>query len=99
MIGLGMYAWTLICKELAKLKTQQIAKADAESEPKPQNIFEAPPGCANLPLDEKILNKVLMLVNLTMSEPLIKKWIAKVRPQLECEMPERLQFEKTVKEI
>lgn len=35
MIGLGMYAWTLICKELAKLKTQQIAKADAESEPKP----------------------------------------------------------------
>jgi hypothetical protein len=52
-----------------------------------------------LPLDEKVLNKALMLLNLTMSEQLIKKWISKVRPQLECEQPDRIRFEKTVKEI
>jgi hypothetical protein len=35
--------------------------------------------CSNLPLDEVILNQALMLLNLTMSEQLIKQWIKKVR--------------------
>ena len=48
----GVYAWTLVCKEL---------------------------GCSNLPLDGKLLNQVLMLINLTMSETLIGQWIEKVK--------------------
>ncbi len=40
-----------------------------------------------------------MLLNLTLSEQLIKVWIKKVRPQLECENPDRKHFEKTLKEL
>lgn len=46
-------------------------------------------GTANLPLDEKVLNRVLMLLNLTMSEQLIKKWIHEVKPYLECKQIDR----------
>ena len=59
-------------------------------------------GCSNLPLDEKLLNRVLMLINLTMSENVIKQWIKKVRThpsQLECDQPDRLTFETTVRDI
>lgn len=44
---------------------------------------------ANLPLDEKVLNRALMLLNLTMSEQLIKKWIQEVKPYLECKQLDR----------
>jgi hypothetical protein len=46
-------------------------------------------GSANLPLDEKVLNRALMLLNLTMSEQLIKKWIQEVNPYLECKQLDR----------
>jgi|LauGreDrversion4_2_1035121.scaffolds.fasta_scaffold132029_1 hypothetical protein len=46
-------------------------------------------GSANLPLDEKVLNRALMLLNLTMSEQLIKKWIQEVKPYLECKQLDR----------
>ena len=78
-----MYAWTLICKELSKVREEELSKVRNASELKHKEVdplMNAPPGCANLPLDEKILNKVLMLLNLTMSEHLIKAWIKKVLP-------------------
>ena len=40
-----------------------------------KNKIDAPPGCENLPLDEEILSRALMLLNLTMSSHLMKKWI------------------------
>ena len=46
-------------------------------------------GSPNLPLDEKVLNRALMLLNLTMSEQLIKKWIQEVNPYLECKQLDR----------
>lgn len=54
---------------------------------------------ANLPLDSGVLNRALMLLNLTLSEQLIKQWIKKVRPQLECENSKRRNFEKTLLEL
>lgn len=80
LVRQGMYAWTLICKELAKIKESEMAGLDEERPDGEDKKMAAPPGCANLPLDEKVLNKALMLLNLTMSENLIKIWIKKVKP-------------------
>ena len=75
-----MYAWTLICKELAKIK-EESANPDSntqDSETNSQNNegedkrMKAPTSCQNLPLDEKILNRALMLLSLVMSEALIR---------------------------
>ena len=54
-----MYAWTLICKELSKVREEELSKLRNASELKHKEVdplMNAPPGCANLPLDEKILN-------------------------------------------
>lgn len=93
-----MYAWTLICKELAKLKEEDLTGVD-DAPSEGDNKMKAPPSCSNLPLDEKILNKALMLLSLVMSESLIKIWLQKVNKRLECEQPERIEFERTVREI
>lgn len=39
----------------------------------------------NLPVDEDVIYKTLMLVGMTMSPNLIKMWLKRVRPHLECE--------------
>ena len=101
-----MYAWTLICKELAKVKEEDFANNKEISKIKEEDLkivetknedsadaMKAPPSCSNLPLDEKILNRALMLLSLVMSEALIKIWLSKVNKRLECEQPERIEFE------
>lgn len=55
--------------------------------------------CTNIPLDPEILNRVLMMLNLTLSETLIKQWVKKIRSHLECENNDRKKFEITVNEI
>ena len=90
LIRSGLYAWTLVCREMAK--NSDIGEDDSDDKGGKMNLT-APVSCTNLPLDEKILNRCLMLLNLTMSEALIRKWIKQVRPQLECENIERKKFE------
>ena len=53
----------------------------------------------NLPLKEPILDKALRLINKTMSEDLIRSWIKKCRPFLECEKQERKDFDNQVKKV
>lgn len=53
----------------------------------------------NIPLKETYINKALRLVNKTMSEDLIRAWIKKCRPQLECEQPDRKEFENHIKKV
>ena len=48
-----------------------------------------------LPLCSRVLNKVLMMLQLTQSEKLISQWILKVRPQLEIQKEERKWLDKT----
>lgn len=55
--------------------------------------------CSNLPLDPVVLNQALMLLNCTVSENLLKQWIKKVHPMLECEQPDRKKLELKVREI
>jgi ribosome recycling factor len=54
---------------------------------------------SNIPLEEESINKTLRLINKTMSTEIIKNWIRKCRSQLECEKPERKEFEATVKRV
>jgi hypothetical protein len=53
----------------------------------------------NIPLKEQVILRAFRLINKTASEVLIKKWIKKNRPVLECEKKERRQFEKHVREV
>jgi hypothetical protein len=41
-------------------------------------------GALTLPIDSKILNQALMLVNRVMSEVIMMKWFQQVKPHLEC---------------
>jgi hypothetical protein len=41
-------------------------------------------GSLTLPIDSKILNQALMLVNRVMSEVIMMKWFQQVKPHLEC---------------
>lgn len=93
LIRSGLYAWTLICREMAKNTDMGEEVVDEKMN------MQAPVSCTHLPLDEKLLNRCLMLLNLTMSEALIRKWIKQVRPQLECENPERKKFERLLTEL
>ena len=88
LIRSGLYAWTLICREMAKTTADSTGEEDIDDK------THAQVSCTHLPLDEKLLNRCLMLLNLTMSEALIRKWIKQVRPQLECENAERKKFER-----
>jgi len=53
----------------------------------------------NLPLDPVIINQTMRLVNRTMSENVIKKWVQMVRPKLDCSFVERQTFERQVRMI
>lgn len=55
--------------------------------------------CSNLPIDFELLNNALMLVNLTMSELLMKKWFELMKPYLECENENRKKFDTLVRQI
>lgn len=51
----------------------------------------------NIPLKESWIQKALWLMNKTVSDELIKKWIKSNRPLLECEKRERKEFEKHIR--
>ena len=56
-------------------------------------------GLKNLPLDEEVLFMTMSLFDYTMSPDLIKGWIKKLRPFLQCEDKSNLEFENLVKEV
>ena len=53
----------------------------------------------NLPLKEDVILKALRLINKTVSGELVKQWIRRNKPSLECEKPERKEFEKYVRMV
>jgi len=53
----------------------------------------------NLPLDPVIINQTMKLVNRTMSENVIRKWIKLVAPKLDYAVYERQAFERKVRII
>jgi hypothetical protein len=53
----------------------------------------------NLPLKESVILEAFHLINRTVSDELIRQWIKKNRPFLECEKKERRAFEKYVRSI
>ena len=53
----------------------------------------------NLPLKESVILEAFHLINRTVSDELIRQWIKKNRPYLECEKKERRAFEKYVRSI
>ena len=53
----------------------------------------------NLPLDAVIINQTMKLVNRTMSENVIRKWIKLVAPKLDYAVLERQAFERKVRII
>ena len=55
--------------------------------------------CSNLPINFKLLNEVLRLVNLTMSEILMQKWFDHMKPFMENETENRKKFEALAKQI
>eukprot|EP00347_Sterkiella_histriomuscorum_P008430 403345124 len=63
------------------------------------SIVEKKLKSSNIPLKESLIQQILRLINRTMSEELIRSWIKKCRPQLECEKQDRKQFEKQVRQI
>lgn len=52
-----------------------------------------------LPADATVLNRALMLLNLTMSEKLIKQWLKKVRIQMEFQSDHRRELEMTIRKV
>jgi hypothetical protein len=53
----------------------------------------------NLPQDPKIINDTMRLIDRIMPEDVIKKWLQLVQKQLDCTIPDRKQFEKSVRGI
>lgn len=53
----------------------------------------------NIPLKESWIQKALWLMNKTVSDELIRKWIKTNRPLLECEQRERKDFEKHIRGV
>lgn len=53
----------------------------------------------NIPLKEDIILKAFRLINKTVSEELIRQWIIKNRPKLECMKKERRDFERYVRKV
>jgi hypothetical protein len=50
----------------------------------------------NIPLKDDVILRAFRLINKAASDVLIRKWIKKNRPFLECEKKERKDFEKYV---
>ena len=53
----------------------------------------------NLPLIEGVILRTFHLINRTVSDELIRQWIKKNRPFLECEKKERKAFERYAKHV
>jgi hypothetical protein len=53
----------------------------------------------NIPLKEAVIQKALRFINKIASDDLIRAWIKKNRPMLECEKRERKDFEKYIKGV
>ena len=53
----------------------------------------------NIPLKEDVILRAFRLINKTASDVLVRKWIKKNRPYLECEKKERKEFEKYVSKV
>jgi hypothetical protein len=53
----------------------------------------------NIPLKEAIIQRAFRLINKTVSDELIRAWIKKNRPMLECEKKERKDFERYIRGV
>ena len=53
----------------------------------------------NIPLKDDVILRAFRLINKAASDVLIRKWIKKNRPFLECEKKERKDFEKYVGQV
>lgn len=62
-------------------------------------LMEKESKCTNLPLKEQVILKAFHLINKTASEELVRQWIKKNRPFLECEKKERKEFERHVRHV
>jgi hypothetical protein len=62
-------------------------------------LMEKESKCTNLPLKEHVILKAFHLINKTVSEELVRQWIKKNRPFLECEKKERKEFERHVRHV
>jgi hypothetical protein len=53
----------------------------------------------NIPLKVDIILKAFRLINKTVSDKLVRKWIKVNKPYLECEKKERKDFEKYISKV